>query len=36
MEKKVGQLDQAKVDAFVAVNDYEGLEMYILELLLGA
>ena len=36
MQKKVGQLDQAKVDAFVAVNDYEGLEMYILELLLGA
>lgn len=35
MEDKVERFDQSIVDAFVAVNDYEGLEMYILELLLG-
>lgn len=36
MEDKVAKFDQSIVDAFVAVDDYEGLEMYILELLLGA
>lgn len=35
MEDKVERFDQSIVDAFVAVDDYEGLEMYILELLLG-
>jgi len=35
MEAKVDRIDQAKIDAFVAVEDYEGLEMYILELLMG-
>ena len=34
MENKVDRLDQSKIDAFVAADDYEGLEMYILELLL--
>jgi len=35
MEDKVDKLDQGKIDSFVAADDYEGLEMYILELLLG-
>lgn len=35
MENKVDKLDQGKIDGFVAAEDYEGLEMYILELLLG-
>ena len=36
MEDKVAKFDQTIVDEFVAVDDYEGLEMYIIELLLGA
>ena len=36
MEDKVAKFDQAIVDDLVAVDDYEGLEMYIIELLLGA
>ncbi len=35
MEDKVDALDQNKIDGFVEKDDYEGLEMYILELLLG-
>lgn len=35
MENKVDKLDQGKIDGFVAAEDYEGLEMYILELLMG-
>ena len=35
MEDKVDKLDQSRIDSFVAAEDYEGLEMYILELLLG-
>ncbi|MGI6580150.1 MAG: TIM barrel protein [Saccharofermentanales bacterium] len=34
MEDKVDRFDQAKVDEFVKADNYEGLEMYILELLL--
>ena len=34
MEDKVAKLDQSKIDYFVDVEDYEGLEMYILEHLL--
>lgn len=36
MEAKADQFDQATADAFVAAQDYEGLEMYVLDLLLGA
>ncbi|QWW19657.1 TIM barrel protein [Schaalia sp. 19OD2882] len=36
MEDKVDRFDQSVVDAFVAEEDYEGLEMYVLELLLGS
>lgn len=35
MEDKVAKYDQATVDAMVTVNDYEGVEMYIIELLLA-
>lgn len=36
MEAKVDQWDQARVDALIAKGDYEGVEMYTLNLLLGA
>lgn len=35
MEDKVDRVNQPLIDGFVAAGDYEGLEMYILELLLG-
>lgn len=35
MEAKVARFDQAKAEAFVAADDYEGLEMYVLELLMS-
>ena len=35
MEGKAALYDQSVVDSLVAEDDYEGLEMYILELLLG-
>ena len=35
MEDKAALYDQSVVDSLVAEDDYEGLEMYILELLLG-
>jgi len=36
MEAKADQFDQSIADAFVAAEDYEGLEMYVIDLLLGA
>lgn len=36
MEEKVAKLNQTKIDGFVDVDDYEGLELYILEHLLLA
>ncbi|QPK81285.1 TIM barrel protein [Schaalia sp. ZJ405] len=36
MEDKVEKFDQSIVDDLVAKDDYEGVEIYILELLLGA
>lgn len=36
MEDKADQFDQSIADEFVAAQDYEGLEMYVLDLLLGA
>jgi len=36
LEAKVDKIDQGKIDQFVEVEDYEGLEMYILELLMNA
>lgn len=35
MEEKADRFDQSVVDALVAVGDYEGVEMYVLDLLLG-
>lgn len=36
MEAKADLFDQSIADGFVAAEDYEGLEMYVLNLLLGA
>lgn len=35
MEAKADRFDQSVVDAMVAAGDYEGVEMYVLDLLLG-
>lgn len=35
MEEKADRFDQSVVDALVAAGDYEGVEMYVLDLLLG-
>lgn len=36
LEAKVAAMDRAKCDALITARDYEALEMYIMELLLGA
>lgn len=36
LEAKVDKIDQGIIDQFVEAQDYEGLEMYILELLMNA